>query len=84
MIFQCALIIKRCSFTTNITPNMDRNGKKLKAGKTTSITHVGEETTLEVHESRVEKDAGEYKCVAVNQNGKATHQAQVDIDADVV
>ena len=63
---------------------MDRNGKKLKAGKTTSITHVGEETTLEVHESRVEKDAGEYKCVAVNQNGKATHQAQVDIDADVV
>ena len=61
-----------------------RNGKKLKPGKTTSITHVGEETTLEVHESRVEKDAGEYRCVAVNPNGKATHQAQVDIDADVV
>uniref|UniRef100_T1JH06 Titin n=1 Tax=Strigamia maritima TaxID=126957 RepID=T1JH06_STRMM len=56
-----------------------RNGKKLKPTKTCNQSYEQDVCTLEVSEVRPSKDDGEYKCVATNSAGKATHMVVITI-----
>lgn len=62
-----------------------RNGKRLKTTKTLVISDSDQiEHFLHVTSSQIDKETGEYKCVASNATGqKITHTAQVKVEANI-
>jgi hypothetical protein len=61
-----------------------RNGKRLKATKSLKITSDGLVHTLHVSNATVEKETGEYKCVASNASGiKVSHSANVKVESNM-
>lgn len=53
------------------------------SSKQTSIFD-GENIILEITNADSEEDAGDYKCVASNNVGTATHGARITVDVDKV
>lgn len=47
------------------------------------MTYDGEYIELTIKQANVETDSGDYKCVACNSVGKASHGAKVTVDADI-
>lgn len=47
-------------------------------------TFDGETAVLEIRNADSEVDAGDYKCLASNPAGKASHGARVTVDVDKV
>ena len=60
-----------------------RNGKRIKSTKSARVTSTGQTHTLHLAEARVDRDAGEYKCVASNAAGKTAHSCSVHVNKNV-
>lgn len=60
-----------------------RNNDKLKSTTRINMTYDGENIELIIKDANIETDSGDYKCVASNSVGKASHGARVTVDADV-
>lgn len=60
-----------------------RNNDTLKSTNRIKMTYDGENIELLIKQANVETDSGDYKCVACNMVGKASHGARVTVDADV-
>nr|CAD7423859.1 unnamed protein product [Timema monikensis] len=61
-----------------------RNNEPLEPSETVTQTYDGENIVLEIKGVDSEVDAGDYKCVASNPVGKASHGARVTVDVDKV
>ncbi|KAG5677714.1 hypothetical protein PVAND_007446 [Polypedilum vanderplanki] len=61
-----------------------RNNKPLQPSDRMSTEYIGETTTLKITKADSETDSGDYKCIASNIIGKASHGAKVHIDVDKV
>jgi hypothetical protein len=61
-----------------------RNNKVLKPSDTVAQTFDGETAVLEIRNADSEVDAGDYKCLASNPVGQASHGARVIVDVDKV
>nr|CAD7257406.1 unnamed protein product [Timema shepardi] len=59
-----------------------RNNEPLEPSETVTQTYDGENIVLEIKGVDSEVDAGDYKCVASNPVGKASHGARVTVDVD--
>lgn len=57
-----------------------RNNKTLLASPRITEMFDGEQILLEIEKADSEQDSGDYKCVATNPIGSATHGARVTID----
>ncbi|KAI4499904.1 hypothetical protein M0802_005160 [Mischocyttarus mexicanus] len=62
----------------------NRNNEPLEKSPNITRTYDGENITLEIKNADSETDAGDYKCVASNPVGKASHGAKVTVDVDKV
>lgn len=60
-----------------------RNNDTLKSTNRIKMTYDGENIELIIKQANVETDSGDYKCVACNSVGKASHGARVTVDADI-
>lgn len=60
-----------------------RNNETLKSTNRIKMTYDGENIELIIKQASVETDSGDYKCVACNSVGKASHGARVTVDADI-
>lgn len=60
-----------------------RNNEILKTTNRIRMTYDGENIELVIKQANVETDSGDYKCIACNQVGKASHGARVTVDADI-
>lgn len=60
-----------------------RNNDTLKSTNRIKMTYDGENIELIIKQANVETDSGDYKCVAWNTVGKASHGARVTVDADI-
>lgn len=49
-----------------------------------NISYDGENTELVIKNANSETDSGDYKCIAVNTIGKASHGAKVSVEVDYV
>jgi hypothetical protein len=56
----------------------------LKPSDTIAQTFDGETAVLEIRNADSEVDAGDYKCLASNPVGRASHGARVIVDVDKV
>ncbi|KAJ4429601.1 hypothetical protein ANN_21787, partial [Periplaneta americana] len=72
--------------TGNPTPKIIwlRNNEPLKPTDKIAQTFDGETAVLEIRNADSEEDAGDYKCLASNPVGKASHGAKVTVDVDKV
>lgn len=72
--------------TGNPTPKVTwfRNNRKLDPSPNVKEIFDGEKIVLEITGVDSEIDAGDYKCVATNPVGRATHGARVSVDVDKV
>lgn len=61
-----------------------RNNEPLEPSDRVKITYKEQNIELTVKESNSELDSGNYKCIAVNSVGKASHGARVSIEVDSV
>ncbi|KAL1117088.1 hypothetical protein AAG570_004416 [Ranatra chinensis] len=61
-----------------------RNNKTLLASPRITEMFDGEQIVLEIVDADSEEDAGDYKCVASNTVGSATHGAKVTVDVEKV
>jgi hypothetical protein len=61
-----------------------RNNEVLKPSDTIAQTFDGETAVLEIRNADSEVDAGDYKCLAINPVGRASHGARVTVDVDKV
>lgn len=61
-----------------------RNNKPLLASPKKKELYDGENIVLEITNADSEEDAGDYKCVASNAYGTATHGARVTVDVEHV
>lgn len=61
-----------------------RNNKPLLASSKKKEVFDGENIVLEIVNADSEEDAGDYKCVASNTFGTATHGARVSVDVPQV
>ncbi|KAK2576957.1 hypothetical protein KPH14_005570, partial [Odynerus spinipes] len=61
-----------------------RNNKPLEKSPNITRSYDGENIVLEIRNADSETDAGDYKCVASNPVGKASHGAKVTVDVDKV
>lgn len=61
-----------------------RNNKPLLASSKKKEVFDGENIVLEIVNADSEEDAGDYKCVASNAFGTATHGARVSVDVPQV
>lgn len=70
----------------NPTPEISwfRNNERLETSPTVKQTFDGENIVLEIISADSEIDSGDYKCVASNCVGKASHGAKVTVDVDKV
>lgn len=78
--------IKLCARVTgNPVPEIFwlRNNDTLKSTNRIKMTYDGEYIELVIKQANVETDSGDYKCVACNSVGKASHGAKVSVDADI-
>lgn len=78
--------IKLCARVTgNPEPEIHwlRNNDTLKSTNRIKMTYDGEYIELIIKQANVETDSGDYKCVACNSVGKASHGAKVTVDADI-
>lgn len=57
-----------------------RNNKPLEKSPNITESYDGEHILLEIKNANSETDAGDYKCVASNPVGKASHGAKVTVD----
>lgn len=60
-----------------------RNNKPLKPTNKTKISYDGENIELIIQKADSDTDSGDYKCVASNSAGKASHGAKITVDVDV-
>lgn len=60
-----------------------RNNDTLKSTNRIKMTYDGEYIELTIKQANIETDSGDYKCVACNSVGKASHGAKVTVDADI-
>ncbi|CAG9840238.1 unnamed protein product, partial [Diabrotica balteata] len=61
-----------------------RNNEPLEPSDRVKIIFDGENVELTIKETNSELDSGDYKCIAVNSAGKASHGAKVSIEVDTV
>ncbi|XP_014601987.1 PREDICTED: titin [Polistes canadensis] len=61
-----------------------RNNEPLEKSPNIKISYDGENISLEIKNADSETDSGDYKCVASNPVGKASHGAKVTVDVDKV
>lgn len=61
-----------------------RNNKPLEKSPNIIETYDGENIVLEIRNADSEVDAGDYKCIASNPVGKASHGAKVTVDVEKV
>jgi hypothetical protein len=61
-----------------------RNNEVLEPSDNIAQTFDGETAVLEIRNANSEVDAGDYKCLASNPAGKASHGARVTVDVDKV
>lgn len=60
-----------------------RNNETLKSTNRISFICDGENIELIIKNANIEIDSGNYKCVACNEIGKASHGARITVDADI-
>lgn len=72
--------------TGNPTPEISwlRNNKKIEPSDRVKIHFNGTNIELIIHETNSELDSGDYKCIATNPLGRASHGAKVSIEVDEV
>ena len=63
---------------------LNRNNKPLEKSPNITETYDGENIMLEIRNADSEVDAGDYKCIASNPVGKASHGAKVTVDVEKV
>ncbi|KAJ8952456.1 hypothetical protein NQ314_007532 [Rhamnusium bicolor] len=61
-----------------------RNNEPLEPSDLVRILYDGENIELSIKETNSELDSGDYKCIAINSAGKASHGAKVSIEVDTV
>ncbi|CAK9803493.1 sls [Anthophora plagiata] len=61
-----------------------RNNKPLEKSPNITETYDGENIILEIRNADSEVDSGDYKCIASNPVGKASHGAKVTVDVEKV
>ncbi|KAF5301261.1 hypothetical protein FQR65_LT00961 [Abscondita terminalis] len=61
-----------------------RNNEPLKPDSKTKISYDGENIELVITNANSETDSGDYKCIASNTVGKASHGAKVFVDVETV
>lgn len=79
-------IVLTAKVTGNPTPDITwlRNNKPLQPSDRIKPEFDGESLTLTILNADSETDSGDYKCIASNIVGKASHGAKVTIDVDKV
>lgn len=60
-----------------------RNNEQLKETKRINFVYDEENVELIIKEANIELDTGDYKCIACNEVGKASHGARITVDADI-
>lgn len=61
-----------------------RNNKPLEPSSKVKLSYDGENIELVIKDADSETDAGNYKCIASNPIGKASHGAKITVDVDKV
>lgn len=79
-------IILRAKVTGNPMPEIYwlRNNEPLEPSDRVKITFDGENIELQIKETNSELDTGDYKCIAVNPIGRASHGSKVSIEVETV
>lgn len=79
-------LILRAQVTGTPTPEIYwlRNNEPLEPSDRITISFDGQNITLEIKETNSEYDTGDYKCIAVNRVGRASHGAKVSIEVETV
>lgn len=72
--------------TGNPTPEITwfRNNEPVEPRQNVKKTFDGKNILLEITSADSEIDSGDYKCVAINSVGRASHGARVTVDVDKV
>ena len=60
-----------------------RDNKPLKPSERVKISYDGENIELTIKKADADTDTGDYKCIASNPAGKASHGAKITVDVDV-
>lgn len=60
-----------------------RNNETLKSTNRINFICDGENVELTIKNANIETDSGNYKCIACNEVGKASHGARITVDADI-
>ncbi|CAH1113157.1 unnamed protein product [Psylliodes chrysocephalus] len=83
---QKAPLSLKAKVTGNPTPEIFwlRNNEPIEPSDRVTILYDGENVELKIKETNSELDSGDYKCIAVNNVGKASHGAKVSIEVDTV
>lgn len=83
---QNATIVLTAKVNGNPVPDITwlRNNKPLQPSDKVKLEFDGENLTLTILNADSETDSGDYKCIASNLVGKASHGAKVTIDVDKV
>ncbi|KAG5897344.1 hypothetical protein JTB14_030229 [Gonioctena quinquepunctata] len=76
----------KAKVTGNPTPEVFwlRNNEPLEPSERVRIKYDGENVELTIKETNSELDSGDYKCIAINRIGRASHGAKVSIEVDTV
>lgn len=61
-----------------------KNNQPLEPSKRVQMTYDGENIELVIQDADSEKDTANYKCIASNSVGKASHGARIVVDVDTV